>query len=448
MQVSLEQPGGLERRLRVEVPERQIAEQVRARLQNVARNARIDGFRPGKAPAKVIERQFGARVRDEVIAEVVRSSFAEAIGNHQLRPVADPVIEPGTPGEEGGFAYVASFEVFPDVQLTPMETLQVERPECEITEADVDRMVEVLRGQARTWREVTRAAADGDQVVIDFAGTLEGETTPFENGSATDFPLVLGQNRMIEGFETGLLGVSAGDSRTLALRFPAQYHKETLAGRGVNFAVTVKRVEEAVLPALDADFFRNFGVEDGQLSTFRAEVRENMERERDRALERRFNAHVLDQLNAQNALEVPRSLVRSECARLQQEMMRTLATRGIDPAQVGAVGDLARFEDTATRRVKLGLIMAEIIRQSGVTAEPGKVRARIEAMAASYEQPEAMVRWYYEDPRRLQEVEGQCLEDEAVKWVAQRASTKRVSLAFDDLMNPRQTAVESANGDE
>ncbi len=447
MQVSLEQPGGLERRLRIDVPEEHIASQIKTRLQSVARTARVDGFRPGKVPARIIERQFGARVRNEVISEVLRSSFTEAVDTHQLRPVTDPVIEPVGADAGQGLSFTATFEVFPDVVLQPFESLQVERPQCEITEADVDKMVGVLREQAKDWVEVERAAIDGDRLTLDFTGTLEGETEPFENGSAKDFPLVLGQGRMIEGFEAALLGATAAEQRTLNLSFPAEYQKADLAGRGVCFAVTVKKVEESRLPELDHDFFQRFGVEDGQLASFRAEVSANMERERDRALERKFNSAVLESLRDKHEMELPKALVRAEATRMNQEMRRTFAMRGIDPAQLGSGEDVSGFEAPASKRVKLGLLMAEIIKQAGITAQPAKVRARVEMLAGSYEQPEALVKWYYEDPRRLQEIEGVVLEEEAVRWVSERAQVAPVSISFDDLMNPRQTAAETANGE-
>ncbi len=448
MQVSLEQPGGLERRLRIEVPEQQIADQIKTRLQSVARTARVDGFRPGKAPSKVIERQFGARIRTEVISEVLRSSFSEAVSSHQLRPVADPIIDPVNAEPGQGLSYTATFEIFPEVALASFEGLKVERPECEVTEVDLDKMVEVLREQAKTWREVNRSAANGDQLVLDFTGTLEGDLEPFENGSAKGFGLILGQGRMISGFEEGLHGVNAGEQRTLNLQFPSEYHKAELAGRGVSFTVSVQKVEESVLPELNGDFFARFGVEDGALASFRKEVRENMEREKERALERKFNGLVLERLREHHALDIPKTLVRSESVRLQQEMRRNFARRGIDPAQLAGNEDLSGFEVPAANRVKLGLIMAEIIKQSGITAQPAKVRARVEALAASYEQPEALLKWYYEDPQRLQEIEGLCLEEEAVKWVVERAQVSPLPITFDDLMNPRQTASETINGDQ
>ncbi len=448
MQVSLEQPGGLERRLRVEIPEDALTEKITVRLKSVAKNARIDGFRPGKAPAKVIERQFGERVRQEVVSEVLRESFAEAVGTHQLRPVAEPVIDPVNLERGQGLSYTATFEVFPEISLSAWDSFEFERPECTISEQDIDKMVEVLREQAKTWNPIDRAAVSGDRVILDFVGTLAGESTPFEGGTAQDFPLILGQKRMIEGFEAGLEGAAAGAQRTLSLQFPTEYHKADVAGRDVSFVVTIKEVAEPLLPALDGALFEKFGVTDGSVESFRKEIRENMERERDRALERRFNSHVLQKIREHNALEVPKSLVRMEAMRLLEDMRRSLSMRGIDPSQLDGNDDPSHFEGTATNRVKLGLLVAEIIKQAGLKAQPSKVRARVEAMAASYEQPEALVRWYYDDPRRLQDIEGMCLEEEAIKWVVDQARVKSVPVTFDDLMNPRQTAAEGAIGDE
>jgi len=258
---------------------------------------------------------------------------------------------------------------------------------------------------------------------------------------------VLGQGRMIAGFEEGLVGSSAGDQKTLGLKFPDDYHKADLAGRGVTFKVTVRKVEEPVLPELNTEFFARFGVESDDMAAFRAEVRANMERERDRALARRFNEKVLEKLRDNNSFDLPRTLVRAESARMLQEMRRTLAMRGMDPSQFGAGEDLSGFEVPASNRVKLGLIMAEVIRVSGVKAEPSKVRARVEAMAASYEHPEALIKWYYEEPGRLNDIEGLCLEEEAVTWIVERAQVTPVGISFDDLMNPRQTSGESATGE-
>lgn len=428
----------------VEVPEQQIASKVQDKLHEIGRTVRIDGFRPGRAPARVVERQFGARVRNEVIGELLRSSFTEALSTNSLRPVAEPVIDPISADPGAGLAYTATFEVYPDVTLVPVETLTIDKPACGVTEADVDKMIQVLREQNKTWREVDRPAATGDQLLLDFTGTLDGQ--PFEIGTATDFELVLGAGSMIPGFEEGLTGVRQGDTRSLNLKFPDEFRNTDLAGKPVDFQVTIKRVSESVLPELDEAFFVKFAVTDGGAEAFRREVRENMERERDRALQKRYNTLVLERIREANVVEVPKALLRAEVARIQQESRRALIMRGLNPDQFGT--DTAEIhEPQAANRVKLGLLMAEIIKQAGISAQPAKVRAMVESLAASYEQPEALVKWYYADPRRLQEIEAACLEDEAVRWIAERAQVRELSLSFDDLMNPGQTARKVAAGE-
>lgn len=437
MQVSIENSGVLERRMTVAVAEDQIASKIRERLQQISRTARIDGFRPGKAPAKVIERQFGPRVRNEVLGELLRSSFSEALQSQQLRPVADPVFDPVSADPGTGLSYTATFEVYPEIALAPVEQLAIKRPVCAIDAADVDRMLEVLRGQHATWTPVDRPAADGDQLTLDFKGRLDG--ADFERGSATDFELVLGAGRMIEGFEAGLQGAQAGETRTLSLKFPDDYGAAELAGKPVEFDVTIKQVAEKTLPALDDALFAKFGVTEGGLEAFRKEVEENMSRERDRALQRRFAAQVLEQLKLANDVELPKALVQSEAQRLATEGRRNLMMRGIDADKMPLPGPEV-FEPQAQDRVKLGLLMAEIIKTAGVIAQPAKVRAAIESMAAGYEQPEELLKWYYADPRRLQEIEAMVLEEEAVGWIAARANVSEEAISFDDLMNPRQTA--------
>jgi len=298
-------------------------------------------------------------------------------------------------------------------------------------------MIDVLRQQHATWAPVERAAADGDQLILDFKGRLDG--AEFERGSATDFELVLGAGRMIEGFEAGLSGASAGEQRTLALTFPADYPAEELAGKPVEFDVTVKTVSERVLPALDDAFFEKFGITEGGLDAFRKEVEENMRRERDRALQRRFATHVMEELKSANSVDLPKAMVQNEAMRMQMEGKRNLMMRGMDVEKMPLPGPEV-FEPQAQERVKLGLLMAEIIKTAGVTAQPAKVRAMVESMAAGYEQPEELVKWYYSDPRRLQEIEAMCLEEEAVGWIVSQASVTDEPISFDDLMNPRQTA--------
>ena len=426
----------MERRLTVQIPEERVASRVHERLQELMKSVRVDGFRPGKAPAKVVERRYGPRVREEVVSELLRSSYAEALQAEGLRPVADPTIGPfsAEPGE--GVSYIATIEIYPEIQLAAIESLEIERPVCEVTDADIDKMVEVLRGQHKRWQEVSRPSQHGDRVVIDFEGRIDGAV--FQGGIATDFELVLGENRMIEGFEEGLKGRSASDDVTLHLNFPEGYRNTDLAGKPVEFKITIKGVSEPELPALDEEFFVQFGVTAGGLTAFREEVRDNMIRERDRALKRRFNSGVLGKLNDAHALELPRALVQAEMARMQAQEQRALMMRGLDPQQMRPANPEI-YAEAAAKRVKLGLVMAEMIKQAGISADPTKVRAMVESMAASYEDADAVVKWYYADPGRLREIEALCLEDEAVAWIASKARVAEVSLSFDDLMNPGQT---------
>ncbi|MEM7466005.1 MAG: trigger factor [Pseudomonadota bacterium] len=436
MQVTVESPSKLERKLIVEVPEDDIKSQVNSRLKDLTKRVKVDGFRPGKIPFTVMQQRFGAQVREEVVGEVLRQSYAEALTEQDLRPAGEPVIDPVEAKKGEGLKFTAAFEVFPEVLLGPIEELAIERPSCDISDADVDKMVETLRNQHKSFAEVDRAGADGDQLTIDFVGTIDGET--FQGGEAEGFELELGAGLMIDGFEDGLMGKKAGDDVSLDLNFPEKYQNEELAGKPVNFAISVKKVAEPALPALDEDFFKNFGVEEGGESAFREEIRENMDRERERALKQKLSRDALDQLHDANTLDLPKSLVDSEVQRMRQQTAQSMMQRGIDPAKMG-LDDSEALTEAASKRVKLGLLMAEMVKQAEIKADPAKVRETIEGMAASYEDSAAVVKWYYDDPQRLQEIEAMCLEEEAVNWMVERAQTTDVSISFDDLMNPGQT---------
>jgi trigger factor len=438
MQVSVEQSGDLERKMTVEVPEERISGRVKERLKELGRTVKVDGFRPGKVPFNVVERRYGAQIREEILNDVLRSSFSEAMTQEELRPVGEPAIEPGNTEIGSGLSYTATFEVYPTVSINPLEDLKVERPTCEIAESDLDKMVDTLREQHKTWLEVARASVDGDQVTVDFEGEIDGEA--FEGGAATDFDLVIGAGNMIDGFEEGLAGKSVGDETELNLSFPEKYQNEALAGKDVKFAVKVKQVSEPVLPELATDFFSKFGVESDELSEFHTEIRENMERERDRALQRRFNTGVLDSMSEANEIALPNALIQQELMRMQQQALQSMMQRGANPSDFDPSNLAGMFEEPSKKRVKLGLLMAEMIKDAGISADPAKVRGTVESMASSYEDSAAVVKWYYEDPQRLQEIEAMCLEDEAVTWIADRATVSEVPISFDDLMNPGQTA--------
>ncbi len=437
MQVSVEQSGDLQRKMTVEVPEDRIAGQVKDRLRELGKTVKVDGFRPGKVPFSVVQRRFGPRVREEVLSEVLRASFSEAMTQEDLRLVGEPAIEPQSMEPGSGMSYTATFEVYPTVVLEPIEKLTIERPVCEIVDADIEQMIETLREQHKTWQAVDRESTGGDQLTIDFTGKIDGEV--FEGGEATDFELVLGAGHMIDGFEDGLIGQRVDTETQLNLTFPPNYQAEHLAGKAVQFDVKIKQVAVPVLPALDDEFFKKFGVESGGEAAFRTEVSENMARERERALQRRFNAGVLDAVAAANDLSVPRALVESEIQRMQQQAVQSMLQRGGNPGEFDPATMNTMFEEPAQKRVKLGLLMAEMIKNAEITADPAKVRGLVESMAASYEDSAAVVKWYYDDPQRLNEIEAMCLEDEAVTWIAERAEVNEVNISFDDLMNPGQT---------
>jgi len=436
MQVTVEKPSNLERKLIVEVPEEDIDIKVTARLKELSKTVKVDGFRPGKIPFTVMKQRFGPRVRDEVVGEVLRQSYGEALNEQDLRPVADPVIDPVEAKKGEGLKFTAAFEVFPDVALNPFDELKIERASCEISDADVDTMIETLKKQHKTFTEVERPSQDGDQVTIDFIGRIDGE--PFEGGEAEGFELELGAGLMIDGFEDGLMGKSAGDDAKLSLTFPEKYQNAELAGKAVEFDAKVQKVAESALPALDGEFFKKFGVEEGGEEAFRKDIRENMERERERALKQKLSRDVLDQLHDANTLDLPKSLVDNEVQRMRQQTIQNMVQRGINPANMG-LDDNEAMAEAASKRVKLGLLMAEMIKQAEIKPDSAKVRETIDNMAASYEDSAAVVKWYYDDPQRLRDIEAMCLEEEAVRWLVEKAQTTDVKISFDDLMNPGQT---------
>ena len=440
MQISVEKSSALERRLTVEVPEDRIATEVQSRLEDLRKNVRIHGFRQGKAPLKVVRQQYGGRVRDEIVNEILQSSFSEAMAKEALRPAGRPVIDPIASAPGGGLTYTATFEVFPDITLAPLEQLQVVKRVCTIGDGDVDAMIEKLRDQNKEYLAVERSAAAGDQLNIDFSGSIAGE--PFEGGNGSNFDIVLGMGMMIDGFEDGLRGHVAGDKVELDLRFPDNYRNTSLAGKAVHFAITVNKVSEPVLPAVDEAFIQKFGVKDGGMPAFRAEIRANMEKERERVQRQQFSAEVMEKVTAANEFEVPAGLVTAEAQRLRQQIAREMVMRGINPADAGTDFE-GSVRERAKNRVKLGLVMAEIVKQANLRAEPGKVRQMIENMASSYEDSAAVVKWYYDNPEQLQQVEAMCLEDEAVNWIASRAQLTESTIAFDALMNPVQTEIKT-----
>ncbi len=441
MQVSVENVSALERRMTVEVPEESVAEEIGNRLASLARTTRVDGFRPGKVPMKILKQRYGTQVRQEVISEVMRNSFYEAISTEEIHPAGQPTIEDVNDDPGNGFKFDASFEVYPEITLSDSTALEIECPVCEIADSDVDEMIETLRKQRVEWSVVERAAKSGDKVNIDFKGLLDGEA--FDGGTSEGYDLELGSGSFVAGFEDGIVDKSASDEISLDLSFPDEYQNKELAGKAVVFEVKVNSVSESVLPEVNNEFIVEFGgSEEGGLEAFRNDIRENMGRERDQAVKNRTKQRVMDALLAANAFDVPKSLVTEEAGRLLEDMCNNLLGRGMPQEQTSSL-QTAMFEDQASKRVSIGLIMAEVIKVNDIKVEPSRVRETIETMAASYDDPEQVLKWYYEDQSRLADVESSVLEDDVVEWVMGQAKTTEATVNFSDLVKP-ETASEEA----
>jgi len=432
MQVSVEAGEGLERRMKIDLPFEQIEGEVEKRLQQFARTARLPGFRPGKVPMKVLRKRFADQIQQEVFGELVQSSFMDALKQEDLRPVGMPSIEPDIDLEGQNFGFTAIFEVMPEFELASLDGKTVKRPVSELTDADLDAMIERLREQRKTWVAVDRACQSGDQLTISFSGTVDGE--PFEGGSSSDFKIELGTSRMIPGFEDGLVGASAGEQRTLDLTFPDPYQAEHLAGKPVRFEVTVDEVAESRLPEVDAEFVAMFGVEDGDIERFRSDVRANMERELKQRLTARTKEGVMDLLFDANSIDVPKALIESEVKAMADQMRQALGGAGNMelPPQL--------FEAGAHRRVALGLILGKLVNDRGLTADPDRVREAVEQAASTYEQPQAVVDYYYGNKELLSSFESLALEGQVVDLVLEEVTVEDEPLSFEELTNPSSDA--------
>jgi len=435
MQVTVEDAPGSARKLRVEIPEDRVRGEVTRRLNSMAGNAQVPGFRPGKAPLKVLEKRYGEQIRSEVVGEMVKSSFYEAVLQEQLRPAGTPTIDPLEAEPGRGINYTAVFDVYPELETPSVESIEIIRPTAEVTEKDVDNMVETLRRQRREWQETARAATPTDRVVIDFQGLIEGE--PLENGSGTQVPVELDRGRMIEGFEDGLVGMQAGEEKTLNLSFPDNHSATALAGKPVTFRVKAHRVEEPVLPAVDEDFAEGFGIREGGVDALRQEIRNNMQRELAEALRSATKRNVMDALLQGREITLPDSLVNEEIQRAMQQRKLELSHSGLNPETAGL--EPGMFEEQARTRVALGLLLAEIIKSNNIKPDPERIRQRIESIASTYEDPNEVINWYYGDKDRLSDVEVTVLEDQVVEWILERAKVRDEPSSFDEILNPVQT---------
>lgn len=445
MQVSVETGVALERSLTVQVPEERIAAEVEKRLQSMTKTTRVKGFRPGKAPLRVIRQRFGPQVRQEVLDKVLQTSFYEAVTQEKLRPAGAPLIAPVAAASGQGLSYTARFEVMPEVKLNPVEQLNIEKLVCDISDDDVGAMIEKLRRQRAELQQVERAAQKGDWVNLDYKGGAEEVAAA--GLEAKGALLELGSGRFPGAFEDQLVGAVAGASLALNLDIPEDYGREELAGKTVALEVKVNSVSAPVLPELNEEFFKNFGVADGDMAAFRGEIRKHVEREAELAARTCLRDSVMDALREANQVELPKVLVDAETHRIKQELTGNLKVRGLSEKEIDATVERAapQFEETARRRVALRLLTAELIRAQDLKPAPEKVRAIIERNAQNYEDPSSMINWYYSDKERLAEIEALALEDEVIAWVASRGKVKELRLSFDELMNKRQTGADSAS---
>ena len=430
MQSNQQPASPLERRIDMAVPMAEIEKQVEQRLKKMARTVKMSGFRPGKVPFKMVQQHYGDQARSEAIGEAVEKAFGEAVRSQNLRVAGYPRIEPKGGEDQGQLEFSAVFEVYPEVRLNGVAEREIERPQIEVGEAEVDKTIEVLRKQRTTFSPAARAAASGDRVTIDFTGRLNGEV--FQGGQATDYPVVLGEGRMLPDFEKGIVGLNAGESRTFDLTFPEDYQVKELAGKQVSFEVTLKGLEAPQLPAVDAAFAKSLGIEDGDTAKMRAEIRANLESEVGKRIRARIKEQAMQALLDANPLDVPKVLIEQEAESMAEAARQDLTNRGMDIKNMPV--DASWFGAQAERRVKLGLIIAEAVKQNGLQAKPEQVRALIDEQAQSYEQPEEVVRWYYSQPQRLAQVEALAIEENVVSWVVANAKTADKAVAFDELM--------------
>ncbi|MEM7504718.1 MAG: trigger factor [Pseudomonadota bacterium] len=431
MLVNVESTSGLERKMRVELPAARIDEEVESRLRRVGRTAKIKGFRPGKIPPKVVKQHYGQQVRQEVLSDLMQKSYSDAVQQENLSPAGGPSIEPVPTDNKADFAYVATFEVLPDVTLNGLDKLKVTRPDVQIGDGDVDDMLENLRRQKADWTEVERKSKTEDRVTVDFDGTLKGE--PITGGQGTEVPVVLGQGQMLPDFEKGLTSVAAGDETTFKVKFPKDYPAEELQGKTVEFAVKVHRVEELELPPLDDSLAELYNIEGGSLDKFKEEVIANMEREARQKVRTDVKEQVMQGLIDLNPIDVPQALVQQEAQNMQHEAMRRLGLQ--DPAQAPA---LDNFLEAAEKRVRLGLLLRQYIQDESIAVDADRLRGHVEEMCAGYEQADEMVANYLSNPQLVSQIEPVVLEDQALDRLIEQGKEKSKKVDFKEYMNPPQ----------
>ncbi len=428
MQFTLSTGNGLERRIEVAIPHTKVSGTVERRLRELSRTASLKGFRLGKVPLPVIKRQFGSQVHGETISELIRESFNEAIDKEKLRPAGGPRIEPISIDEGSDLKYAAVFEVMPEVAVKPVNELAVDRPTVDVSETDVDGMIESMRRQRVEYRAVEREARNGDRVSVDFQGRLDG--TPFPGGEGKDTPFVLGSGRAIADFEAALIGMKAGDKKTVPVTFPANYAAKELAGKTTEFDLAVNGVEEEVLPVVDDAFALAFGLSDGGVDKLREEVRSSMEREAGEAIRNRLKTQVFDALARENPVDLPKSLVDEQVQELQIDLLRR---SGREPKDASELPPRDPFVEPARRRVALGLLVGEVIRREGLEVDRERVRTRLDEIASAYPNADEVRRAYSQNPDALRQIEQSVLEDQVVEWVVGQAKVTDRPISFAEL---------------
>jgi trigger factor len=429
---NVETLSGLQRRLNASIPQQQLRGEMEARLKRIGRTAKVHGFRPGKVPYKVLEQQYGSSVHQEVLGESLQRSFAEAAIANKLHVAGYPHFEIKTADMNAPqIEFSATFEVYPEVTIGDISGESVNRVAFTLSDGDVDETINTLRKQRAVFKKVDRAARNDDQVRIDFNGTLDGAS--FEGGEGKDFAVVLGSGHMLPDFENAIVGMKAGETKSFEMTFPADYHGKDVAGKQVTFTITAHVVEEAHLPEVDAEFAKSLGLADGDVAKLKAEIRDNISRETARRVKVRNKDNAMDVLLKIAQLEVPKVLLDSEAQNLMQQTLHDMEARGMKiPKGMQLPADM--FIERATKRVKLGLILAELVKKHELKAKPEQVKALVQEYAQSYEHPEEVVRWYNADPSRLQEVENLVLEDNVVAWVMGSAKVNEQAVTLSELM--------------
>ena len=442
MQVTVETTAGLERKMRVVVPSERVEVQVTEKIKQTAKQAKINGFRPGKVPLREVKRRFGAGIRQEVSSEMIQSTYGEALQKEDINPAGMPKIEEVNIEEGKDLEYTAVFEVFPEIEVSGLESIEVERLSSSIEEADLEKMIDTLREQRLVYAETDRAAAEKDQVNLDFEGFLEDE--PFEGGKAEGTDLVLGSGSMIPGFEDGLAGLKADEEKDLKLTFPENYQAENLAGQEVLFKIKVNKVSEPELPELNDAFFEQFDVKEGGVEAFRKEVTNNMKRELDSAIKTKVKDQVMDGLSENNEVDLPQSLIDQEVNRMRQEAVQQFGGGAqFDPSMLPA----EMFTEQAQKRVKIGLIVSSIVDKNNLVADAEAVRETIEEMAATYQEPEDVINYYYSNEQQLSQIQNMVLEGQIVDFVLESAKVIDKTVSYDEAVK-REAELPADEGDE